>query len=92
MKNHVFIVLFFLIVNYQVKSQSLEQKTIGTKHKSLSNILNEAREFGISIPESYTTQAASHKGYPIIIILDGNTLFRAITRMVNYMSSANRFS
>ncbi|MDX1828640.1 MAG: alpha/beta hydrolase-fold protein [Lutibacter sp.] len=87
MNKHFITVILLILGLNQVSSQNAEQIVIGTKHHLHSNILNEDREFWISLPESYNTQAASHKKYPLLIVLDGNTHFRAITGMVNYMSS-----
>ncbi|TJY34588.1 alpha/beta hydrolase-fold protein [Pontimicrobium aquaticum] len=86
-KYFIAVILFILGLN-QVSSQNAEQIVVGTKHHLHSNILNEDREFWISLPESYTAPTASHKKYPLLIVLDGNTHFRAIIGMVNYMSSA----
>lgn len=88
MNKHFIAVILFILGLSQVRSQNAEQIVVGTKHHLHSNILNEDREFWISLPESYTAPAASHKKYPLLIVLDGNTHFRAITGMVNYMSSA----
>ncbi|TDQ15074.1 hypothetical protein DFQ04_2960 [Algoriphagus boseongensis] len=72
---------------YQVKSQAQEQIVIGTKQQIHSDILNENREFWISLPDSYNEEGASYKRYPVLILLDGSAHFRSVTGMVNYMSS-----
>ena len=87
MNKNVFVLIFFLIISNQIISQDVKQIVIGTKQTLHSNILNEDREFWISLPESYNAQAASHKKYPLLIVLDGDAHFRSITGMVNYMSS-----
>lgn len=71
----------------QVKSQDNEQISIGTKHLIWSKILNENREYWISLPDSYYNKEASYKRYPVLIVLDGNLHFKSIAGMVNYMSS-----
>lgn len=87
--NKYFIAVILLISGLnQASSQDSEQIVIGTKHRLHSNILNEDREFWISLPESYNVLASSHKKYPLLIVLDGNTHFRAISGLVGYMSSA----
>lgn len=88
MNKHIFVILFFLLINNQVKSQNTKQVVIGTKHQLHSNVLNEDREFWISLPESYNDPAVAHKKYPLLIVLDGNTHFKTITGLVDYMSSA----
>ena len=87
MSNKIILVIFFLIGIYQVKSQGAEQIVIGTKHILHSNILEEDREYWVSLPESYRKVESSYKKYPILIVLDGNAHFKSITGMVNYMSS-----
>jgi len=81
------VILFILGLN-QVIPQNAEQIVVGTKHHLHSSILNEDREFWVSLPESYNAPVASNKKYPLLIVLDGNTHFGAITGMVKYMSSA----
>ncbi|PQV48197.1 hypothetical protein CLV33_10544 [Jejuia pallidilutea] len=87
MNKNIIAVLFLLIGINQVKSQDVEQITIGTKHVLYSNILDEDREYWVNLPESYLKTEASYKKYPILIILDGNVHFKTVTGMVNYMSS-----
>jgi predicted alpha/beta superfamily hydrolase len=87
MNKNIIAVLLLLIGINQVKSQDVEQIIIGTKHALKSNILNEDRDYWISLPDSYYDEASSYKRYPILILLDGNVHFKAISSMVNYMSS-----
>ncbi|MBC8756375.1 tetratricopeptide repeat protein [Kordia sp. YSTF-M3] len=87
MSREIIVVLFFLIGMNQVKSQNDEQIVMGTKHILNSNILNEDREYWVSLPESYSNEQSSYKTYPVLIVLDGNSHFKSITGMVNYMSS-----
>jgi len=84
---NILVIFFFLIGINQVKSQDAEQIIIGTKHVFHSNILDEDREYWVSLPESYRKAELSYKKYPILIILDGNVHFKPITGLVNYMSS-----
>jgi predicted alpha/beta superfamily hydrolase len=87
MSKNILIALFFLIGINQVKSQNVGQIVIGTKHLLHSNILNEDREYWISLPDSYNDKESSYKSYPLIIVLDGNVHFKSVSGMVNYMSS-----
>jgi len=87
MSKNIIVIFFFLIGINQVKSQDSEQIVIGNKHIFHSNILDEDREYWVSLPESYHKVESSFKKYPILIILDGNVHFKSITGMVNYMSS-----
>ena len=80
--------IFFLLTGVlQANCQSVDQIVIGTKHIVHSDILDEDREYWLSLPESYDDKSASHEKYPVLIVLDGNAHFRSITGMVNYMSS-----
>lgn len=87
MNKNIIIVLLLLIGINQVKSQGSEQIVIGTKHSLRSNILNEERNYWISLPDSYQDKVSLHKRYPVLIVLDGNVHFKAISGMVNHMSS-----
>lgn len=87
MSKKIIIVLFLLIGVNQVKSQDVGQIVIGTKHIFHSNILNEDREYWVSLPETYSKEESSYKKYPLLIVLDGNIHFKTISGMVNYMSS-----
>ncbi len=86
-KYFIAVTLFILGLN-QAKPQDAEQIVVGTKHSLHSNVLDEDREFWISLPESYNDPEASHKKYPLLIVLDGNSHFKTITGLVSYMSSA----
>ncbi|WP_321308105.1 alpha/beta hydrolase-fold protein [Marinifilum fragile] len=85
-KKHI-IVLFLLIGINHIKSQDVRQIVIGTKHILHSNILNENREYWVSLPESYSKGESYYKKYPLLIVLDGNLHFKSIAGMANYMSS-----
>lgn len=87
MNKNIIVALVLLIVINQVKSQNVEQIVIGTKHSIKSKILNEDREYLISLPDSYNDKELSYKRYPLLIILDGNLHFKSIAGVVNYMSS-----
>ncbi len=87
MSKNIIAVLLLLIGINQVKSQDIGQIVIGTKHSLRSDILNEDREYWISLPDSYNVQESSYKSYPLLIVLDGNVHFKALSGMVNYMSS-----
>jgi len=88
MNKNITIALFFLIGINLVKSQNVGQIVIGTKHLFHSNILSEDREYWINLPESYNdVNKSSYKSYPLLIVLDGNIHFKAISGIVNYMSS-----
>lgn len=87
MRKKIFIVLFLVFGSNQLKSQDINQIVIGTKHLIHSNILNEDREYWISLPDSYNNDEAAYKKYPILIVLDGNIHFKSISGIVNYMSS-----
>jgi len=87
MSKSITFILFLVTGVHLVHSQSNDQIIIGTKHVFHSNILDENREYWVSLPESYNEETSSYKSYPILIVLDGHAHFKSITGMVNYMSS-----
>ena len=87
MSKNIIAILLLLIGINQVKSQIVGQIVIGTKHSIKSNVLNENREYWISLPDSYNKKESSYKKYPVLIVLDGNVHFKSIAGIVNYMSS-----
>jgi predicted alpha/beta superfamily hydrolase len=87
MSKHIIAIVLLLITVNQAKSQEPEQMVIGTIHTLRSTILNEDREYWISLPDSYNKEASSYKRYPVLIVLDGNVHFKAISGMINYMSA-----
>ena len=88
MNKHFIAVILFVLGFNQASPQDAEQIVIGSKQSLHSNVLNEDREFWIGLPESYNDQASLYKKYPLLIVLDGNTHFKAVTGLVDYMSSA----
>lgn len=87
MSKNIFIILVLLTGINQVKSQDAGQIVIGTKHILHSNVLNEDREYWVSLPESYGKEELSYKKYPLLVVLDGNIHFKAVSGMVDYMGS-----
>ena len=85
-KNIIAVLLIFIGIT-QVTSQNAGDIVIGTKHILHSDILNEDREYWVSLPESYGNEGSSYRKYPVLVTLDGNAHFRHLTGMVNYMSS-----
>ncbi len=57
-----------------------------------SDILDENREYWVSLPPSYDQAYQSHKTYPILIVLDGRSLFGPVTEMINHMSTSRNGS
>ena len=87
MRNKIIVLLLLLIELNSAQSQDSESIIIGKKHTIHSNILDEEREYWISLPESYSNIENSYKEYPILIVLDGNAHFKSISGMLDYMSS-----
>ncbi|WP_234415971.1 alpha/beta hydrolase-fold protein [Muricauda amoyensis] len=83
-----FLAILFLVIGVcPMQSQTGEQIVLGTKHTLRSTILEEDRDYWISLPESYHDKGPSYKRYPVLIVLDGNVHFKPIAGMVNYMSA-----
>ena len=87
MKNIVLITLITFFGLNKLHSQESDQIVIGTKHSMYSSTLDEERSYWVSLPDSYNDTNASHKKYPVLVLLDGNIHFKSISGMVNYMSS-----
>ncbi|WKK82767.2 alpha/beta hydrolase-fold protein [Marivirga arenosa] len=87
MRNKIIVLLLLLIELNSAQSQDSESIIIGKKHTIHSNILDEEREYWISLPESYSNIENSYKEYPILIVLDGDAHFKSISGMLDYMSS-----
>lgn len=87
MKKLLFVILFLFSGLNHTFSQDLEEFVIGTRHHIYSNILGEDRSYWLSLPASYHSPHSSYKRYPVLIVLDGNTLFRHISGMVDFMSA-----
>ncbi|TNE70748.1 hypothetical protein EP331_11255 [bacterium] len=86
--NKLLIVLLIVLAGInRAQSQDVDQIVIGTKHSIKSAILNEDREYWLSLPDSYNDKESSHKRYPVLVVLDGNVHFKSISGTVNYMSS-----
>ncbi|MCB0497204.1 MAG: hypothetical protein KDC79_13775 [Cyclobacteriaceae bacterium] len=81
-----FLIFFTLGINH-VFAQNDNPIILGTKHHIHSNILEEDREYWISLPDSYNDETTVYKRYPVLIVLDGSAHFKSISGMVNYMSA-----
>ena len=67
-----------LIAQARDKQEEPEFITIGSKHSMRSKILNEDRPYWISLPDSYDNQVYAPQKYPVIYLLDGDTLFHCL--------------
>ena len=72
-----------------VKAQSSDAIVIGKKYSIHSEVLQEEREYWISLPYSYDNPAQSYKEYPLLILLDGHVHFASTVGMVQYRSIGN---
>ncbi|MCE7992513.1 MAG: tetratricopeptide repeat protein [Roseivirga sp.] len=87
MSRFLSLTLVLLFTVHSLNAQGEDQIIIGSKQVIHSDVLDEDREYWISLPESYDQEGSSHKHYPLLIVLDGRVHFRSITGMVNYMSA-----
>ena len=82
----------FILVLFSVAFQNLsaqEKLYLGISYTFHSKTLKEDRIYSVSLPESYDEDSAANKTYPLLIVLDGNTHFRPLSGMVQYLSSAS---
>ena len=70
-----------------VSAQKIGEITLGEKFRIYSEVLNEEREFWISLPESYNRETLDYKRYPLLILLDGHVHFKSVSGMVHSMSA-----
>lgn len=62
---------------------------IGQSHKVFSNVLNETRDYWVSLPDSYSEGSYKNKRYPVLFILDVATHFKVVSAIVDFMSTGN---
>ncbi|MCC4213171.1 alpha/beta hydrolase [Leeuwenhoekiella parthenopeia] len=89
MKASLFIVLISYISLQDFSAQENRDLYLGTSYTLHSEILNEDRIYSVSLPESYYEGKAENKTYPLLIIMDGNTHFRPLSGIVQYLSAAS---
>ena len=93
MRTHTSITLFLLLTLTHIGyAQSEGEIAIGSKHVIHSEILDEDREYWIGLPASYNQPSQSHKTYPLIIVLDGHSLFTPVSGMISHMSTSRNGS
>jgi len=79
--------LILLIAIQSLHAQEMEPIVLGSRHTLSSTILNETREYWVSLPESYDEKEAAQKHYPVLLVLDGHLHFKPIAGMVHYLSA-----
>lgn len=88
MKYSIVIFSLILVFGFQkIFGQNNEKISIGSTFKIHSNILNEERTYHISLPDSYDKNS-EFKEYPLLILLDGYTHFKATAGIVDFMTSS----
>ena len=87
MKKIPLLLLVVFLGTNQLRAQDSAQIILGSEHTIWSDVLNEEREYWISLPASYEDDMSAYKNYPVLIVLDGNTHFKALSSMVDYMSA-----
>ncbi|PHR88863.1 MAG: hypothetical protein COA80_17660 [Leeuwenhoekiella sp.] len=89
MRTSLIIFFLFSVVFQNLSAQESRDLYLGTSYTLHSEALNEDRIYSVSLPESYYEDKAVNKTYPLLIVLDGNTHFRPLSGMVQYLSSAS---
>lgn len=87
MKHLTIIIYYILFLGQQTLfGQNKESIIIGNRFNIYSEILNEERAYLLSLPDSYDDVSSSKK-YPVLILLDGYSFFKATSGIVHFMSS-----
>lgn len=64
---------------------------LGARYSLHSALLNESREYWVSVPRSYKDDTYTQQKYPVLYLLDGETLFHSVSGLVRFLSDgANR--
>ena len=86
---HILLPFFcFLILGiHSTFGQDKNDIVLGSTFSINSKILNEERNWMISLPESYNDSSKNKKKYPILILLDGAAHFKATSGIVHFLSS-----
>jgi predicted alpha/beta superfamily hydrolase len=93
MRMRIPISLFLLFaLTHPGYAQSANEIVIGSKHSVYSEVLGESRDYWVSLPDSYGLESESHKTYPILVVLDGRSLFRPISGTLSFMSASRNGS
>jgi predicted alpha/beta superfamily hydrolase len=79
-------ILIVLIGKAVVIGQSASLFELEKTEAIFSNILQEDRGYWLSLPPSYYKPEWKHKEYPILLVLDGDIHFEAVSAMVHYLS------
>jgi predicted alpha/beta superfamily hydrolase len=77
------IVYAFCFISFLSQAQKIE---IGELHTIKSKILDEEREYFVSLPENYSNKNFANQKYPVIYLLDGEKYFNVTTGIVQKLS------
>ncbi|AFM06129.1 putative hydrolase of alpha/beta superfamily [Bernardetia litoralis DSM 6794] len=77
------IVFVFCLISFVSQAQKIE---IGEVKTIQSEILNEEREYFVSLPENYSNKNFANQKYPVIYLLDGERYFNVTTGIVQKSS------
>ncbi|MGJ5642083.1 alpha/beta hydrolase [Formosa sp. S-31] len=80
-----FIFLVLLIINVTVH-YGQESILIGEKYFLESQVLNESREFWVSLPKHYNDTVYAKKTYPVCYFFDGDSHFETLVALRNRLS------
>jgi len=67
-------------------SQSIDEIVVGSKYSIQSDVLGEARDYWVDLPDTYDLESSSHVTYPLLVVLDGQAQFEFVSSMLGYMS------
>ncbi len=82
-----FLIIFLVLVGCRAEEEGAELRAITTIQFE-SNVLEEKRKIFISLPKNELTDKLGKKKFPVIYVLDGETMFDYVVGMVNFLSLA----
>ncbi|MGY5355914.1 alpha/beta hydrolase-fold protein [Wenyingzhuangia sp. IMCC45467] len=83
MKKILSIILVIYLYQYSFAQTKIE---IGEKYKIHSVILDEEREYWVSVPSNYNDSIYAPQEYPVVYFLDGDRHFHSLTGIHEFLS------
>lgn len=80
--------LFLLALPRLILAQPAREIIVGSRYSVQSEVLGEAHEYWVGLPDSYDLETESDTRYPLLLVLDGRSHFRYVVGMLSAMSAS----